>query len=208
MKQEIFEQDNLPLQEFENIGLASNGKLLLEPDDLMALLAGRRTGIIRIQNLSADGLVIKELDTKFSVIQNNSGDLELRFHPLYIKPVHSESFTPKEMGLLETGQIKNVIKNVKNADGVFREVILEFDVQNNEFVVTDSTKIIVPEIINNEVLNQEQQALFRRGLEIQTTDGSRFRFSALQATGIHSEYSAQIQQLDNYPHLQRSGPSR
>ena len=43
MTQEVFEEEDIPVAEFENIGLSKDGRLDLGDHDLKALLAGRRT---------------------------------------------------------------------------------------------------------------------------------------------------------------------
>ena len=58
------------MEELESIGLAKWGKLLLDEDDLQALLRGRRTDMLRLENLRFEGLHIAQLDTKLSLRQN------------------------------------------------------------------------------------------------------------------------------------------
>lgn len=208
MKIEIFEKEKLPLRDFENVGLAYNGQILLEKEDLQAILAGRRTNLIRLHNLSANGLFIKELDSKLSVIRGKAGHLELLFHPLYKKPVHSAYLTPEEVEYLQSGTASRVIKTVQNGSEGPANLLIEFDKENKEFVVTDIRKIVVPEVLDMEHLNQEQKALFRQGLEVQTRDGSRFIFSAIQETGVMSVLSNQRLDPDYVVNVPRSGPSR
>ena len=51
-----FKENDLPFRELETIGLAAGGQLLLNVNDLKALLSGRRTGLMHLENLEAEGI--------------------------------------------------------------------------------------------------------------------------------------------------------
>ena len=55
-----YKESDLPLKELETMGLASNGQLLINVNDLKALLSGRRTGLMHLENLEAENIKIKQ----------------------------------------------------------------------------------------------------------------------------------------------------
>ena len=59
-----YNKQDLPMKELETIGLAEKGQLLLNVNDLKALLSGRRTGLLNLKNLEAENIMRKALDAK------------------------------------------------------------------------------------------------------------------------------------------------
>src|ERR1700761_5492045 len=80
-------ESDLPLKDLESIGLAANGQLLINVNDLKALLSGRRTGLMHLENLEAENIKIKAIDAKLSLQPNEKGKTSLLIHPIYRKPV-------------------------------------------------------------------------------------------------------------------------
>ena len=96
------------MADLERIGLAKNGQLRLDQDDLNALLSGRRTDMLRLENLEADGVLIRLLDVKLSLRANEKGVLELLAHPIHkdIEPPYY--LTAEEAEQLEKGEAVNI----------------------------------------------------------------------------------------------------
>src|ERR1700744_518591 len=101
MTREIFQEKDLPWKDLNQIGLYKNGNLNLDKDDLKVLLSGRRTEMLRLENLNTEGLHISSLDAKLSVRQNESGKLELLLHPIYREPEVPQYLTDTEAEALE-----------------------------------------------------------------------------------------------------------
>ena len=68
------------MEELQKLGLAQNGRVELDQDDLEAMLSGRRTDMLRLENLSSDGMRIDVLDAKLSLREQPKGGLELLLH--------------------------------------------------------------------------------------------------------------------------------
>ncbi|HZY39727.1 MAG TPA: DUF4099 domain-containing protein, partial [Mucilaginibacter sp.] len=67
MIKQVFNLQDIPVESLEQIHLAKDGEILLDHDDLTALLAGRRTEMQRMEDLELDGMHIDVLDAKLSL---------------------------------------------------------------------------------------------------------------------------------------------
>src|SRR5438093_1505689 len=61
-----FKEKQLPLADLERIGLAAGGQLLLNAGDMKALLSGRRTGLLHLENLEAETIKIKAKEVELA----------------------------------------------------------------------------------------------------------------------------------------------
>jgi hypothetical protein len=157
MMKQIYKMQDLPVADLQRIGLAHNGSLSLDADDLRALLSGRRTDMLRLEGLVFENMKIDALDVKLSLRPKTDGSLELLLHPIYRKAERPEYLTEEEAELLEKGKAANIDKITPGKDGKAKEVLVEFDEETNEFIVTDTQRIIVPEEINGLPLTAEQR---------------------------------------------------
>ena len=155
------------MDDLESIGLAKWGKLLLDEDDLQALLQGRRTDMLRLENLRFEGLHIAQLDTKLSLRQNEQGNVELLLHPIYRDIEAPNYLTKDEAEKLERGDVANVEKFITDEDGKSKQVLIEFDKETNEYVITDTEQIIAPDAVNGMKLTAEQKKKYRKGQEVE-----------------------------------------
>jgi hypothetical protein len=185
MIQEIFEEDDIPVAEFENIGLSKDGRISLAEYDLKALLSGHRTNLIRLHDLEDGDIKIMNLDAKLSLQRNQTGGLDLLIHPVYREMMTPAYVTDDEAEKLSTGELSTLDKVVEIA-GEKKEVLIEFDKDTREFVITDTERILAPDLVNNEQLTAEQKRQFKKGKEVELPDGTKLRFSATAAEGIRS----------------------
>jgi len=192
MKQQIYQDKDLPLAELERIGLAKNGRIELEVDDLNALLSGRRTDMLRLENLQAEGIHIPALDAKLSLRPKASGGLELLVHPIYKELEPPYFLTAEEAQQLEKGEKVNIDKVIVDKEGNAKEVLVEFDRETNEFIITDTEKILAPEEINGLPLTAEQKEKYRKGKEVETADGTTIQYTAKDKQGVRSDRLALI----------------
>jgi len=172
------------MEELEKLGLATDNRLNLDKEDLRALLEGRRTSMQRLENLNADGITIPALDAKISLRQNAEGNLELMLHPIYKEAIAPEYLTGAEAEKLEKGEAANYQKMIFDDEGQPKEVLIEFDRDTNEFIVTDTERITPPDYVNGEKLTEQQQADFRHGRLVELLEGTRLRYSAVHTEGI------------------------
>lgn len=192
MIRQIYNMQDLPMADLQRIGLAKNGRLEIDQHDLKALLSGRRTDMLRLENLQADGIQIPALDAKLSLRTNKSGALELLVHPIYrdIEPPYY--LTAEEAEMLEKGEAVNIDKIITDKDGKSKEVLIEFDPDTNEFIITDTEQILAPEEVNGIPLTAEQKERYRKGKEVETDDGATIQYSAKDKQGIRSDKLALI----------------
>ncbi len=186
MNRQIFDVQDLPLDDLSKIGLIQEGGLVLDREDIDNLLAGRRTPMLRFENLSFDGFNIPVLDAKISLKPGADGELELMLHPMYKKAIYPAWLTDTEAEKLEKGEAVNLEKMIFDDEGQLKDVLVEFDRETNEFIVTDTEKVQAPDKVNNEALTKEQKDKFRKGKEVELEDGTKFLFSAADPKGIRS----------------------
>lgn len=186
-----FTEQELPMEDLETIGLAAGGQLLLNAEDLQALLSGRRTGMLQMQDLEAENIKIKSMDAKLSVRRNPAGKAELMIHPVYRKPVTPDFLEDFEAKQLEKGEIPSLLKLTKDKNGV-REMLVEYDQDTREFIVSDTEKIQSPDMVNGEFLTAAQKENYRKGKEVKIADGTRFNYSATDTNGVRSNKIALI----------------
>lgn len=192
MIKQLFHEEALPLADLHKIGLAENGELKLDKDDLTALLAGRRTEMLRLQNLFSDGLHIPQLDAKLSLKPNAEGNLDLLIHPIYKQAQDVPFLTVDETEKLEKGKVPNIEKMIFDDEGNPRDVLIEFDKETNEFIVTDEARILAPDRINGQYLSLDQKERYRKGKEVELEDGTKVQFSATEKNGVRSNKLAFI----------------
>ena len=176
----------------ENIGLGKNGRLNLKEEDLRALLSGGRTGMLQLTNLESGDIRIEAIDAKLSLKRNENGQVDLLVHPIYKTPLAPGYLTDDEVLALEDGELPNLDKSYVDDHGIFREVLVEFDKETHEFVVTNTERILVPDFVNSEKLTAEQKERYRKGKQVELEDGTKFQFSGTEPEGIRSNRLALI----------------
>ncbi|SEM75141.1 DUF4099 domain-containing protein [Mucilaginibacter sp. P25] len=186
MKQQLYEAQQLPYNELEKVGLAREGKLTIDQDNLMTLLSGRRTEMLRLKNQFAPELNLPEFDAKLSVRPAKEGGLELMVHPIYKEAPQLPYLTDTEALNLEEGHVPNIEKMIFDDEGDPQDILIEFDEETNEFIVTDQSRILVPDRINGEDLSLDQKERYRKGKEVELQDGTKVQFSAKEKEGLRS----------------------
>lgn len=176
----------------ESIGLGKNGRLNLKEEDLRALLSGGRTGMLRLTDLESGDIKIEAMDAKLSLKRNENGMLDLMVHPIYKTPLAPGYLTDDEVLALEGGELPNLDKSYVDDKGTFREVLVEFDKETNEFVVTAAERITAPEFVNSQKLTAEQKERYRKGKEVELQDGTKIQFSGTAPEGIRSNRLALV----------------
>ena len=191
MVQQIYNGQNLPVAGLGEIGLAKDGRVILDENDLKALLSGSRTGMLKLSNISTGGAHIESMEAKLSLRNNADGGLDLLIHPVYREARFPKYLTDTEAESLQNGDEVNLEK-VINDHGVKKEVLIEFDKETREFIITDTEKILVPDMVNNEHLSLEQKERYRKGKTVELTDGTRFQYSGGDPRGVRSNKLALI----------------
>jgi hypothetical protein len=187
-----FNEKQLPFADLERIGLATGGQLLLNVDDLKALMSGRRTGLLHLENLEAENIKIKAIDAKLSLHTGPDGKTDLLIHPIYRKPATPDFLDDAEARELEKGEIANLLKITTDKKGNKREVLVEYDKETREFIVSDTELILAPDMVNGEFLTAAQKENYRKGKEVQLADRTKFNYSGTDTHGIVSNKIALV----------------
>ena len=186
MIQRVFKPQEIPLQDLAKIGLIKDGQMMFSGHDLEALMAGRRTEMFTLHNLSGDGVKIAAIDAKLSLSRNAKGVPELLLHPVYKEAAYPEYLTDVEAENLQNGKAINIEKIITDKDGKKIDALIEYDPDTREFIITDTEKILAPDLVNNENLTPEQKLRFQKGREVEISDGTAFQYTANDAQGLRS----------------------
>jgi hypothetical protein len=190
-----FHEDDLPIKDLETIGLAAGGQLLFNVDDLKALLSGRRTGLLELHDLEAENVKIKSINAKISLQPNKQGKIDLLIHPIYRKAVTPDFLDDNEAQQLQKGEVSSLLKITLDNHGNKKEMLIEYDAETKEYIVSDTEKILAPDMVNGEFLTPAQKENYRKGKEVEIADGTRFNYSGVDHHGIRSNKLALVASL-------------
>lgn len=187
-----YKESDLPIRDMETIGLADQGKILLNADDLNSLLSGGRTALMNLRNLEAENIKIKSIDAKLSLHTNEAGKTELLIHPIYKKPRTPGFLGDNEAKQLESGEVANLLKETIDDKGNKKELLVEYDAETREFIISDTQKIVTPDMVNGEFMTASQKESYKKGKEVELPDHTRFQYAAADTNGIRSNRLALI----------------
>ncbi|MCX2429692.1 DUF4099 domain-containing protein [Pedobacter sp. GR22-10] len=187
----ILNEKDLPMDQLREIGLARGEEILLDRRDIHALLSGSRTNLIRLENISRAGVEIKEMDVKLSLSRDSLVHPDLLVHPVYKQAITPSFITSNEADQLLTGLKGNVVKSLERG-GVYRDMLIEYDWNTREFVVTDTSKIQAPLEINGQPLTPYQKDRYLSGRQIEMPDGSMVQASGTAPEGFRSNRMALV----------------
>lgn len=187
-----FKEQELPMKDLETIGLAAGGQLLLNVGDLKALLSGGRTSLLQLSNLESENIRIKSLNAKLSLQPDSNGKMNLLIHPVYRKAVAPGFLNAEEASQLQNGETSNVLKALPDGRGLKKELLVEYDADTREYIISDTDKILAPDMVNGEFLTPSQKEVFRKGKEVQLPDHTQFAYTAVDPQGVRANKLALI----------------
>ncbi|MGJ1390222.1 DUF4099 domain-containing protein [Sphingobacterium spiritivorum] len=180
-------ENEMPLNELEKLGLYKDGGFSISPENIDALLAGRRTDMLSMAGLNIDGFAIRQLDAKLSLSRNTDGTVQLNIHPIYREPQWHPLLSDDEEKALIAGE-KHVVSKEQEIDGnKKKKVIIEYDDLTREFVAYEPDEVQAPIRVNGEELSEKQQEAFRNGEVVELKDGNKIQHSATDNKGIRSD---------------------
>lgn len=186
MKQS-FNEHELPLDDLQKLGMSDGKTVRMWPDDLTALLGGRRTDLLKFRDLQADGFKIDEIHARLSLERSEDGKVSLKLHPIYRTAQPHPSLNDTQNQALMDGQHSIVTK-----DKTGKPLVVEYDAETRTFIDYDPEKITVPEKVNNEKLTEAQKQDFRLGNIVELADGTRFQHRASESKGVVSDRKALV----------------
>ncbi|MEN5196938.1 DUF4099 domain-containing protein [Sphingobacterium faecium] len=180
-------ENEMPLNELEKLGLYKDGGFSISPENIDALLAGRRTDMLSMAGLNIDGFAIRQLDAKLSLSRNTDGNIQLNIHPIYHEPQWHPLLSDDEEKALIAGE-KHVVSKEQEIDGnKKKKIIIEYDDLTREFVAYEPDGVQAPIRVNGEELSEKQQEAFRNGEVVELKDGTKIQHSATDNKGIRSD---------------------
>jgi hypothetical protein len=187
----LFNENELPKAEMVELGLIDpDGNYAISQEDVEAMLAGRRTGLVRLNDLEASGFHIEHIDAKLSLWREADGKVAFKLHPIYKEAVIPELLEKKEAEQLMKGQIATVAKSKPVT--AKQEVVYEYDPETREFISYDPVKVIVPDKINGYPLTDAQKGDWKKGLQVTLPDSTRVQHRATDPKGILADRAALV----------------
>ncbi|TCD07701.1 DUF4099 domain-containing protein [Pedobacter frigidisoli] len=190
--QTLFSTSELPLSQLEKLGIYHQGQLMLEPDEISALLSGRRTELIPLRELKGDGFAIERLDARLSLARNTTGEIDVLIHPIYTQVLPHPLLSAQETQELISGNVDFVGKRVEREEGRSIMMNFEYDPKTREFVSYDVSEVQAPDLVNGMLLSEEQRSSFRRGETLKMPDGTMLQHRASEPKGLRSDRNALI----------------
>jgi hypothetical protein len=187
----ILNEKDLPMEQLSEIGLVKGEEMLMERKDIHALLSGGRTNLIKLHDISRSGIEIKEMDVKLSLVRGVTGKPDLLVHPVYKQSLNPSYINQSEADQLILGEKANILKEV-DRDGEKKSLLVEYDWDTKEFVVTDMLRVKAPEKVNGMALSPYQKERYSAGRQIELEDGTLIQASSTSAEGIRSNRLALV----------------
>lgn len=148
--------------------------------------------MLHLENLETESIKIKAIDAKISLRRNEQGKTDLLIHPIYRKPATPDFLDENDARLLEKGEVASLLKVTTDKKGIKKEILVEYDPETREFIVSDTEKIMVPDMINSEFLTAAQKENYRKGKEVELADGTVLNYSGADVNGIRSNRLALV----------------
>ena len=187
-----FTISEIPLNQFEALGIYQNKQLLLEPSEISTLLSGRRTTLVSLHELKGKDFTIERLDARLSLHRSPSGEVELLIHPIYKTPRAHPLLSEEEMQALISGSKSFIGRAVQREEGRATMFNVEYDKLTKDFVGYDVSKVPAPERVNGMLLSEEEKSAFQRGALLELSDGTKIQHRASDPKGIRSDRNALV----------------
>ncbi|PAW95095.1 hypothetical protein CKK33_16970 [Mucilaginibacter sp. MD40] len=176
--------------EMRSLGLYDQyGDLKIEPEDLYVLLSGRRTSLMRLHDLSSNGMNIAQMDAKLSLHRDRDGQAFIRVHPVYHKPRLPFARGDDTIQALIDGQqlhARFMMATAVAPPDVSKkyEYIYEYDEETREFISYSPEEVLIPDRINGFELSPAQKADFSRAIPLTLPDGTNLVYKATDSNGL------------------------
>lgn len=178
MKFNLYE---LPLSDFELLGLSKKDFLSLPGQTKGSLLNGGRTSFIRFNNIRSKEGRKYYLDARLSLERNNDGEVKLKMHPRQSELKNKFGLNSIEQDYLSKNPDGFVDKTISSMGD--KKLSVYYDSLTNEYIAIDRNKINPPHSINGTALTEEQKIEFKNGKAIETSN-SKISLKPTSETGI------------------------
>jgi len=188
----LFHPNELPIEQLKELGIYHQDQLLLNPQEIQALLCGRRTDFISLREFKASGFEIERLDARLSLQRDQQGKVNLLIHPIYRDIKKHPLLDDLEMQELIEGKKHFIGKSIQKEEGRYSMLNIEYDSETKEFISYDVSSVQAPDLVNGMLLSQEEKSAFKRGEVLTMPDGTQLRHRAAESLGVLSDRKALI----------------
>lgn len=165
-----FQEKDIPYDQFARLGYDKKTILFMNKEDIMQLLAGKRTSMMEIDTIDGQKLG-QSLKAKFSLQRDEYGKVNLVIHP-YRNVIQNDI----KLNNTQIERLKQGLLVTKKIDG--ENYLVQLDKDNNELLKTPIKDIIIPSHIEHIELGQEQKQKLKKGEPIiLQADGKDFQVS-------------------------------
>lgn len=93
---------------------------------------------------------------------------------------------------MQQQEVANLLVKVPDGIGRQKELLVEYDAETREYIISDTEKILAPDMVNGEFLTPAQKEAFRKGREVQISDHTVFDYTAIDPQGIRANKLALV----------------
>ena len=176
-------KEQLPMQQFERLGIQKERMDTWPKDELKALLSGY-PGQIKFLTFKDNEGTLQKINARLSVYQALDGNIGLKIHPFRKEIKNDLQLTQKEIEQLKSGES---IRTTSQGN----RYLVQLDQSINELRRIRIDQIRVADKIGNTRLSVPQQEDLKSGKTITIKDGSgnekRMRIDLSSPSGIHME---------------------
>jgi len=178
-----FTKDQLPIHQFERLGIQKERLHQLPRDEMHALLSGYPSNMKFLVFKDNDGHTQK-LNAKLSVYQTNDGTIGLKVHP-YRKEIKNDMhLSQKEISKLKSGESINKSFNKE-------QYLVQLDQSINELRRIKADRVKVGGAVGSIKLSESQKEDLKSGKTIRIKDAKGkeklVRLDLTRPSGIHVE---------------------
>ena len=176
-------KEQLPVREFERLGIKKDRLHQLPKNEMHALLSGYPSHMKFLTFKDKDG-VTQKVNAKLSVYQIKDGNIGLKVHPFRREIKNDMNLTQKELDKLKSGESVNKTLNRQ-------QFLIQLDQSINELRRIKTEKIKVAGSVGNTKLSAYQKADLRAGKTIIVKDSKgiekRIKLDLSSPSGISVE---------------------
>ena len=197
--------DQLPIQQFERLGISQERLKKLPKDEIQNLLSGYPSNMKFLVFKDQEGNT-RKVNAKLSVYQTNDGTVGLKVHPYCDKIKNDMDLDQKELDQLKSG--KAITKRFDN-----REFLIQLDNSINELRRIRMDHIRIAEAIGNSKLTEKQKTDLLSGKKIDLKDASgritKINLDLKRSSGVNIESPKEnIRHEKSIKHEQHHEPTR
>ncbi len=144
-----FDIKNVPYENLEKIGVSRKQILSLPLEEQKAMLKGRTTGVMEIEDGTG-----RKTKAKLSLYPETDGSLGIKVHEVQKKVEIPSELTKKQGEALTQGE--NVVVQATSKNGIKEDYMYKVDIETNQVMRTRAANIKIPEKLEDVKLDAAQ----------------------------------------------------